>query len=80
MSTGLLARHPHAKTDLSGFAGSARHDNRPRLMPIGRWGHIPYAPTPLTVAQPDPPIHSTAPGPRGGCPAVRKDSNTFVAC
>ncbi|MFD7010640.1 hypothetical protein [Rhodococcus jostii] len=47
-STGLLSQHLDKKADLSGFVESARHDDRPLLMPIDRWGHTPYAPTPLT--------------------------------
>jgi hypothetical protein len=47
-STGLLAQYLVKKADLSGFAESVRHDDRPLLMPIDRWGHTPFAPTPLT--------------------------------
>ncbi|MFE7419970.1 hypothetical protein [Rhodococcus sp. NPDC057529] len=48
-STKLLARQLGKEADLSGFAECVRHDDRPLLMPIDRWGHTPYVPTPLTA-------------------------------
>ncbi|MCQ4121013.1 hypothetical protein [Rhodococcus tibetensis] len=47
-STQLLADHLDKGADLSAFADSARRDERPLLTSIDRWGHTPFAPTPLT--------------------------------
>ncbi|MFZ2178717.1 MAG: hypothetical protein WAW17_32740 [Rhodococcus sp. (in: high G+C Gram-positive bacteria)] len=47
-SARLLAGRLDTKADLSAFAKSARHDTRPLLSPIDRWGHTPLAPTALS--------------------------------
>ncbi|KAF0957176.1 hypothetical protein MLGJGCBP_07891 [Rhodococcus sp. T7] len=46
-STRLLAARLDANADLTAFTDHARCDDRP-LLTIDRWGHTPFAPTPLT--------------------------------
>ncbi|WP_257014441.1 hypothetical protein [Rhodococcus sp. ACPA1] len=47
-STQLLAGRLDKGAELAAFAANARRDERPLLTPIDRWGHTPFAPTPLT--------------------------------
>ena len=47
-STRLLAARLDANADLTAFADHARYDDRSLLTPIDRWGHTPFAATPLT--------------------------------